>query len=675
MEERRSGEPGKWSESGLVEHFKRIHAQMRNRRFCFVLGAGASLSSGIKGAAPLAKKWLGELHRLEGGGHSFEEWATADSLGIEGFDPSDPAASYPEIFERRFGHDREEGFADLETEMERARPALGYSLLSEILAGTRHRVVVTTNFDNLVADALSQHGKSWPLICSHESLAGFARSELRRPLVAKVHRDLFLDPINDTEGTNCLAGPWAEALGRLFAAFTPIFVGYGGNDGSLMGFLEALERKDVLGRLVWCYWYRDPPSDRVRALVGKLGGVLVPILGFDELMLRLFDALDWKVRDQESALRGRADELVAHYGSELQRVQGVIKEAEEREGARRSEDEEGVGEGLGDGEVSAASRALEAVVKGADSWWTVQLAVNAEEDPEVKARLFEAGVEHFPDEPGLLGNYANFLKAVRGEHDRAEHMYERAIAADPEHANNLGNFAVFLKNVREEHDRAEELYERAIAADPEHANNLANYATFLKDVRGKHDQAQQTYERAIAADPKHTIGLGSYAVLHMDVRGDHDRAEELLERALAVKPHHPDNLGNYAELLLRTGRFDEAALRAAAAWAATTDKGSQAAVAVLRGLARRASACLDAPALGRLRSLLNSPGLRSTWRFSQVLEALGQHLSEEDFALYSALARVVRAEADVSILDEHGRWLQVEEVDPQLPWPAESLTG
>jgi tetratricopeptide (TPR) repeat protein len=76
---------------------------------------------------------------------------------------------------------------------------------------------------------------------------------------------------------------------------------------------------------------------------------------------------------------------------------------------------------------------------------------------------------------------------VRGEHDRAEELYERAIAADPNNAQSLGNYAIFLTDVRGKHDRAEELYQRAIAADPNNANNLGNYARLLlelhKDIR------------------------------------------------------------------------------------------------------------------------------------------------------------------------------------------------
>ena len=63
--------------------------------------------------------------------------------------------------------------------MERAEPSFGYSVLAKILAETRHRVVITTNFDNLVADALSLYTSKHPLVCGHESLSIFAKPHTR----------------------------------------------------------------------------------------------------------------------------------------------------------------------------------------------------------------------------------------------------------------------------------------------------------------------------------------------------------------------------------------------------------------------------------------------------------------------------------------------------------------
>jgi len=96
------------------------------------------------------------------------------------------------LYRARFGRDAEEGFAYLESLMTGRSPSFGYSLLAHILASTRHRVVITTNFDNLVSDALFVYSGATPLVCGHESLVPFARAHVRRPLIVKLHRDLLL---------------------------------------------------------------------------------------------------------------------------------------------------------------------------------------------------------------------------------------------------------------------------------------------------------------------------------------------------------------------------------------------------------------------------------------------------------------------------------------------------
>ncbi len=113
-------------------------------------------------------------------------------------------------------------------------------MLAQILGETRNKVVVTTNFDNLVVDALSIYTTATPLICGHESLAGFIRTKPSRPQVVKVHRDLFYAPKNANDELGELPPPFADALKSLFATHVPIVIGYGGNDGSLMRVFEEM---------------------------------------------------------------------------------------------------------------------------------------------------------------------------------------------------------------------------------------------------------------------------------------------------------------------------------------------------------------------------------------------------------------------------------------------------
>ncbi|RLA11323.1 MAG: hypothetical protein DRQ52_09815 [Gammaproteobacteria bacterium] len=227
-----------------------LNNKMDDRSLAFILGAGASVTSGIPAAGVLAKNWLNESysrHCLEID-QSIESWA-AKEFSDSDFDLADTAAFYPKIFKSRFGGDPQSGYAALEAEMEDAEPSLGYSLLGKILAETRHKVVVTTNFDNLVADALAIHALRSPLIVGHESLAGFVRPSLSRPLVAKIHRDLHLHPKNDQGEVDDLETAWEEALTSLFQHYTPLVIGYGGNDGSLMDLLEGLPPGHIPGRL------------------------------------------------------------------------------------------------------------------------------------------------------------------------------------------------------------------------------------------------------------------------------------------------------------------------------------------------------------------------------------------------------------------------------------------
>jgi hypothetical protein len=277
-----------WTMDGVLNDIADKHGGMKNRSFAFILGAGASVTSGISSGAKLAMDWLQESHDRECmDGMDLTDWVASGATGIDGLTLDQTDKFYLQIFKRRFGNDQDAGYAALENAMEGKEPSFGYSLLAEVIQNTRHSVVVTTNFDNLVADALAIHAHQSPLVVAHESLAGFSGPNLRRPLVAKIHRDLFLHPQNDKESVDNMDKGWQEALGKLFQHYTPLIIGYGGNDGSLMGFLDKLEKAETPGHMIWCYHENNRPSNEVLKVVKKHDGVIVSIPGFVEFMLEL----------------------------------------------------------------------------------------------------------------------------------------------------------------------------------------------------------------------------------------------------------------------------------------------------------------------------------------------------------------------------------------------------
>jgi protein O-mannosyl-transferase len=71
---------------GFLGQFVRLHENMPDRPFCWVLGSGASVQSGIPSGGSMAAQWLKELHEMYGDPKlSLEQWATADNLEIKGF--------------------------------------------------------------------------------------------------------------------------------------------------------------------------------------------------------------------------------------------------------------------------------------------------------------------------------------------------------------------------------------------------------------------------------------------------------------------------------------------------------------------------------------------------------------------------------------------------------------
>jgi NAD-dependent SIR2 family protein deacetylase len=47
-----------WTLEGVLDHISRIHGAMKDRQFAFILGAGASFTSGIPTGQELAQQWL-----------------------------------------------------------------------------------------------------------------------------------------------------------------------------------------------------------------------------------------------------------------------------------------------------------------------------------------------------------------------------------------------------------------------------------------------------------------------------------------------------------------------------------------------------------------------------------------------------------------------------------------
>ncbi|MFM5532699.1 tetratricopeptide repeat protein [Aeromonas veronii] len=683
-----------WSVDGLLDEIRHLNNNMKDRSLAFILGAGASISSGIPAGGTLAKKWLEEIYLRENlnTGEKIEIWASKQ-LDIDEFQLHDAATYYAKIFELRFGCDPQSGYAALEAVMEEAEPSVGYAILAKILDKTRNKVVITTNFDNLVADALALQALRAPLIVGHESLTGFINPRLSRPLVAKIHRDLHLHPKNDQNGVQCLEQGWQEALSKLFQNYTPVIIGYGGNDESLMGFLSDLPHKHIPGRLFWCYREGDYPQQRILDVVSHHQGVLVAIAGFDEFMVQLAQALF------PGFMLDSIAKEIEHIGNERAKKYETLANKLIENVAKQNVGPSSVITQQAQQSISEAGN-----TEDESKWWQWELRAKLAVDLANKKAIYEKGIQKLPKSSELHGNYANFLADQCKDYDTAETMYKRAIDLDPSNANYIGNYANFLADQRGSNDIAETMYKRAIELDPNHANNTGNYANFLADQREDYDTAEVMYKKSLELAPNNANHIGNYAHFLATQRGDYDAAEAMYKRALELAPNNANYIGNYAHFLA-TQRGDNDAAEAMYKQAIELDPNNinnvanytslllirnkpedmlQAKVMVQRAVAISQKTpsqglaevlfydCLleelnyktPSRSVGRLKMLFEIDYKRGTWDFSPLFNSCLPKIELERHDFYLALAAAILDKDKLPALDNFTWWNDATKEDP-----------
>ncbi|KAF8025360.1 hypothetical protein BT93_F2258 [Corymbia citriodora subsp. variegata] len=100
-------------------------------------------------------------------------------------------------------------------------------------------------------------------------------------------------------------------------------------------------------------------------------------------------------------------------------------------------------------------------------------------------------IEANPGNALLLGNYAKFLKEVRGDLAKAEEYSGRAILANPNDANILSLYADVIWQTRKDSQRAESYFDRAVKTAPEDSYVLASYAKFLWDAEEEEEEEEE----------------------------------------------------------------------------------------------------------------------------------------------------------------------------------------
>ena len=493
------------------------------QRFCFILGSGISAESGIPTGKTLATRWMaclmGEQPDLDGTPPyanlaEVEETAAnlravgklqydfgeikalwAEHRGKPGWEM--PSEYYFDLFKIRFFPRQQDGFYYLERQMEGKEPSFGYHPLALMLAGG-HSLAITTNFDSLLEDALYLYTDSKPLVINHEVLADYiSRQQLSRPIIAKVHRGLFFDPLNSPEDTSGLRGQWQGELRAAFHTYTPIVIGYGGGDHSLMDFLRQPDTRMPRG-LYWCYREASGlPKNPIRQMVEDKGGHFVSTAGFDALMLAIGNAL----YPDKILAHKTAEHLQARTDLRIRRYEKTLENAKE-------------------------TAHTQSGAENADFQAQVQALDQREQEGEARR-----------ESQGQLTPWDHFRRGNRhyhaGEYEDAVAEYTQAIALDSNIAAAYYNRGVAYIKLGKYAEAVGDLTQ-AIALDPQDAVAYNNRGIAYRNL-GKYAEAIADYTQAIALDPKYAVSYNNRGVAHNYLK-QYPAAVEDFTKAIELAP-------------------------------------------------------------------------------------------------------------------------------------------
>jgi len=530
----------------LKHTIRDIHTNTENRKFCFVIGAGASYKSGIPTGGQLARIWFEEIK---------ERYLTEELnnwIDEEKIDEKDLASNYGSIYRKRFESDKTSGYEFLVQAMRSAKPSFGHLVLAQILSKAPGYCILTTNFDSLIESSIYQYTDKTPLVCGHESLSGYARPSKIHPLIIKIHRDLLLSPKSDPKEINLLDEGWKEPLDNIFSSHIPIIIGYGGNDGSLMGYFEKMNKPS---NFIWCGHKGTQPSVRVETLVEKMDGIYIEIDGFDEMMqemLWVFDEIK-PIKEELDAITKSRIEAMNKQLNEMQTHLEVVDFPKPEPKKELSAFEYST---LADNEPDFEKRKtiyIEALDKFPKTEWLwasfayflhfIKKDYSNLEDYYLKALSID------PNRAPTIANYAIFLERIKLDYEGAEKYYLKALSIEPENISTNGNYANFLKNIKKDYENAEKYYLKVLSIDPDNSSVNGNYANFLKEIRKDYINAEKYYLKALSINPELVNTNVNYAIFLKEIKMDNKNAEVYFLKALSIDPNNAATNANYANFL------------------------------------------------------------------------------------------------------------------------------
>lgn len=499
---------------GFVRHLKDLIRGAPEGRIIFFVGSGCSISSGIPSGSDLARSWLmrlaerdqeniAEIGLSSWADHLFPRKKKGASRTKE--IPSAlemPGNYYSEIGEKLFISSKRLQHHEIELLTANKFPGIGYAVLAQLMAdsklGGQMNLVLTTNFDDLIADALYLYTNRRPMVLVHERLFDFAIPSRVRPLIIKLHGDRLFASRNQPDEVKRQTSAVMDIFERLPHDSALIFTGYSGSDVSVVNALNKCADSHFSLGIFWIHL--DEPDDAWREIRTRYPFTKVKHRDFDTLMVRLAHELaiepprldrahELRVRHKDS-LRAldascspddQSRDLTASLGAlSTKEHENVLQDIERllsvELGALGVTDRQRIFLTLAQSPTFAVE--LDSAMKAAA---TQPVHSKLSLPPDAEQAIKDQIVHHSRDARHHLALAQLLMSIGKSREADARHHLDQALA-DPSLMNDasaVGADAYLSAISRDIDNSIWERFERALSLDPHHRSNLVNYLVVL----------------------------------------------------------------------------------------------------------------------------------------------------------------------------------------------------
>lgn len=253
--------------------------------FSLLLGAGASVTSGIHTGRDLVRKWIKDYYHKysKDSPHNYSEEEAKRWLTKNCSDWYNPNKEYSSIFEKRFNTASQRRIF-IEGQVKDAKPSIGYAYLAQLVNEKYLNTIFTTNFDDLINESLYRFGRTRPIVCAHDSSVEGILVTSPRPKIIKLHGDYLFDDLKCTpDDTEKLGKNMKEKFTQFLREYGLIIMGYSGEDESIMQVISSLldDSSYMRNGLYWCIKKSSYVSENLIELLKKDRAYIVFVDGFD----------------------------------------------------------------------------------------------------------------------------------------------------------------------------------------------------------------------------------------------------------------------------------------------------------------------------------------------------------------------------------------------------------